>query len=336
MPLTAESRTAMKKNRTYEILTGVVAGLFAVVIDMAIISVANIAPSFSLLLGCFLSLPIFIVAFGQGTFASFVALVSATLVLVVTADIYIALGLMLLSFLPAVYASWLLGLARPAQKENTLIWYPLSSVIFHLTNFIALIITFIGLYVKAHPDTPLIAKKITENIVQTLQQSQSLKEANILAVSDFLMAHAATLAAIALTVYSLIFLIGNLYFSMIIAQYMKWLKRPRDDWSKTLRLPISGIVIFIVVSIASMVEFSTSLNLGTCVFSSAYIVTISISGLAYLHNITKGVNGRIIILSLVYIAILTIVFSPPISFMMFLMGIWAAIQYNIQSRKKLH
>ncbi|QEE09098.1 putative membrane protein [Bartonella kosoyi] len=325
----------MKKNRTDEILTGVLAGLFAVVIGMAIISVANIAPFFSFFLGCFFSLPIFIVAFGQGTFASFVALISATVVLFIATDIYIALGLMLLFFLPAVYASWLLGLARPAQQENTLIWYPLSSVIFHLTNFIALIVTFIGLYVKASSNTPLIAKKIIENIAQTLKQLPSLQEANMLNFSEFLMAHAATLAAIALVFYSLIFLIGNLYFSMITAQYMKWLKRPRDDWSKTLRLPISGIVIFILVSIASMAELNDSLHLGTLVFSSAYTVIISISGLAYLHNITKGVSGRVIILSFVYIAILTVVFFLPVSCMMLLMGIWAAIQYNFQSHKKL-
>ncbi|WP_375649104.1 hypothetical protein [Bartonella sp. OT172YNZD] len=326
----------MRKNRTYEILTGILAGLFAVVIGMAIISVANIAPSFSLLLGCFLSLPIFIVAFGQGTLASLIALISATVVLIITTNTYIALGFMFLFFLPAVYASWLLGLARPAQKENELMWYPLSSVIFHLTNFIALIATFIGLYIQTRPSTPVIAKKITENIAQTLQQSQSIKEVDIRAFSELLMTHTATLTAVSLTIYSLVFLIGNLYFSMIAAQYMKWLKRPRDDWSQTLRLPISGIVIFIIVCIASMVELSASLNLSTRVFSTAYTVIILISGLAYLHNITKGVNGRIIILSLVYIAILTVVFAPPISFMMLLMGIWAAIQYNFQSRKKLH
>ncbi len=317
-------------------MTGILAGLFAVVIGMAIISVANIAPYFSFFLGCFLSFPIFIVAFNQGTLASLVALVSATAVLVITTNSYIALGFMLLFFLPAVYASWLLGLARPAQKENTLIWYPLSSVIFHLTNFIALMATFIGLYVQTRPSTPVIAKKITENIAQAMQQSQSIKETDIRAFSELLMTHTATLTAVALTIYSLVFLIGNLYFSMITAQYMKWLKRPRDDWSQTLRLPISGIFIFIIVCTASMVELSATANLSTRVFSTAYTVIISISGLAYLHNITKGINGRIIILSLVYIAILTVVFAPPISFMMLLMGIWAAIQYNLQSRKKLH
>ncbi|ATP12136.1 membrane protein [Bartonella henselae] len=326
----------MKNFRTYEIMTGILAGLFAVVIGMAIISVINIAPYFSFLLGCFLSLPIFIVAFGQGTLASLVALISATVVLIIVTNIYIAFGFMLLFFLPAVYASWLLGLARPAQKENSLIWYPLSSVIFHLTNFIALISSFIGLYVETHPSTSLIAKKITANIAQAMQQSQSLKEADIIAFRELLMTHAATLTAIVLTVYSLIFLIGNLYFSMITAQHMKWLKRPRDDWSKTLRLPISGLVIFIGVCIASMIELGLTLNLSARVFSTAYTVVISISGLAYLHNITKGINGRIIILSLVYIAILTVVFAPPISFMMLLMGIWAAIQYNFQSRNKLH
>ncbi|EJF81617.1 Uncharacterised protein [Candidatus Bartonella washoeensis] len=326
----------MKNFRTYEIMTGILAGLFAVVIGMAIISIVGIAPYFSLFLGCFLSLPIFIVAFGRGTLASLVALISATVVLVLVTNVYIGFGFMLLFFLPAVYASWLLGLARQAQNENSLIWYPLSLVIFHLTNFIALISSLIGLYVETRPSTPLIAKKITANIAQAMQQSQSVKEIDVLTFSELLMTHAATLTAIALAVYSLIFLIGNLYFSMITAQYMKWLKRPRDDWSQTLRLPISAIFIFIVVCIASMIELGFTLNLTARVFSTAYTIVISISGLAYLHNITKGIKGRIVILSLVYIAILTVVFAPPLSFMLLLMGIWAALQYNFQSRKKLH
>ncbi|UTO28907.1 hypothetical protein [Bartonella harrusi] len=326
----------MSDFHVYKIMTGILAGLFAVVIGMALISVANVVPYFSLLLGCFLSLPIFIVAFGQGTLASIVALISATIVLIITTNTYIALSFMLLFFLPAVYASWLLGLARPDHKKNTLIWYPLSSIIFHLTNFIALIAAFIGVYIQTHSSTPIIIKKVTANIVQALQQSPSLKETDIRAFSDFVMANTATLTAIALTIYSLLFLIGNLYFSIITAQHMKWLKRPRDDWSKTLRFPISGIIIFIVVCLVSMAELSAPLNLSIRVFSIAYTVIISISGLAYLHNITQGINGRIIILSLVYIAILTVVFAPPISFMMLLMGIWATIQYNLQSRKKLH
>ncbi|WP_455478469.1 hypothetical protein V3565_00915 [Bartonella sp. B10] len=326
----------MKNFCIYEIMTGILAGLFVVVIGMAIISITNTAPYFSLFLGCFLSFPIFMVAFGWGTLASFSALISATVVLTITTNIYIGFGFMLLFFLPAVYASWLLGLAQQVKEKKLLIWYPLSSVIFHLTNFIALISSLIGLYIQTHPATPIITKKITENIAQAIQQSQSIKESDILTFSEFLMTHATTLTAIALTIYSLIFLIGNLYFSVTTAKYMKWLRRPNDDWRQSLRLPISGLVIFIIVSVASMIELGFTLNLIAHVFTTAYIIVISISGLAYLHNITKGISGQIIILSLVYISILTVVFAPPVSFMMLLMGIWATIQYNFQSHNKPH
>ncbi|OPB29296.1 hypothetical protein [Bartonella sp. WD12.1] len=320
----------------YKIMIGILAGLFAAVIGMAIINVANIAPYFSLLLGCFISLPIFIVAFGFGTLSSLIALTSVTFIFSIANNIYIGFGFMLLFFLPAVYTSWLFGLAQSTQKENELIWYPLSSVIFLSTNFIALTLTLIGIYVQMHPITPIVAQEVTANIVQIMRQSQSINEADILTFSELLTTHAATLTAIALTGYSLIFLIGNLYFSTITARHMKWLTRPRDDWRQTFRLPLSGLIIFIVACIVSMLELSPILNLGARVFTTAYTIVILISGLAYLHHITKEVSGRTIILSLVYIAALTVVFAPPIAFMTILMGIWATIQYNFQSYNKLH
>ncbi|WP_332066102.1 hypothetical protein [Bartonella sp. CB189] len=318
----------MESFSAYKIMSGILAGLFTVVVSIAILSIANIAPDFSFFLGCFLSLPIFIVAFGWGTLTSFISLISAAVILIITTGVYISLSLTFLFFLPAFYASWLLGLARPSQKGSLLIWYPLPSVIFHLTNFIALISSLMGLYVQTNPSTLMIAKKVIANIVQTMQQSQSIKETDMHALSELLMTHTAALIAIPLAIYSIISLIGNLYFSMIVARYMKWLKRPRDDWGKTFRLPISGLIVFIVVCIASMVELGFTLNLSAQVFTIAYTIVISISGLAYLHDITKGINGRIIIL--LYIAVLTVVFAPPIAFMLLLMGIWATVQSKFQ------
>ncbi|MCZ2328551.1 hypothetical protein [Bartonella sp. F02] len=326
----------MKNFYFYQIMIGILAGLFSSIIGIIIINVANIAPYLSPLLGCFISLPIFIVAFGRGTLSSFFALISATIMLAITNNFYIGFGFMLFFFLPAFYASWLLGLARPAQKENSLVWYPLSSVIFLLTNFIALISTFIGVYIQTNQSAPIIIKEITETIVQAMRQSQSISEADILAFSELLTTHAATLTAIILTVYSLIFLIGNLYFSMVTAQYLKWFTRPRDDWSQTFRLPISGLITFIVAGTGSMMRLGSILDLSTRVFATAYIVVIAISGLSYLHNITKGINGRTIILFFVYTAIFTVFFASPVFIMMLLMGIWATIQYHSKSRDKLH
>ncbi|ABM45299.1 hypothetical protein H704_00452 [Bartonella bacilliformis Peru38] len=326
----------MKNFRFYEITVGILAGLFAAIIGIVITSIANIAPYLSFFLGCFISLPIFVSAFSLGTLSSLAALISATAILVTTNSVYIGFSFMLLFFLPAVYASWLLGLAKPTQEKNSLIWYPLSSVIFLLTNFIALISTFIGFYIQNHPNTPIIAQEIAENVVQAMRQSKSIDENDILAFSDLITTHIATLTAIALVIYSLIFLIGNLYFSIIIAQRMQWLARPRDDWRQTFRLPISGLAIFIIICITSVIEFGSIFDLSIRVFTTAYTIIISISGLAYLHNITQGINSRIIILSLVYIAILTVVFAPPIFFVILLMGIWATIQYNNQSLDRLY
>ncbi|AQX27804.1 MULTISPECIES: hypothetical protein [unclassified Bartonella] len=323
----------MENSYSYKAIIGILAGLFTAVIGMAIISISNVIPYCSLFFGCFISLPIFFSAFRYGTLSSFFALISATFILSIINNIYIGFGFLLLFFLPSAYASWLLGLAQPIKEENSLIWYPLSSVIFLLTNFIACISTLIGIYVQNHPAAPIIAKRITENIVQTMRQSQSIKETDIFAFSELLTTHTATLIAVALTVYSLIFFIANLYFSMTIARHIKWLRRPYDDWKQNFRLPIFALIIFIVASIASMIEISFIFNLSANVFTTAYILTISVSGLAYLHNITKEISGRIIILSLVYIAILTVIFTVPISFMLLLMGIWATIQYNSQSRK---
>ncbi|MCL6229518.1 DUF2232 domain-containing protein [Bartonella bilalgolemii] len=323
----------MEDSYSYKTIIGILAGLFTATIGMAIISVSNIIPYCSLFLGCFISLPIFATAFRYGTLPSLVALISATFVLSVTNNIYIGFSFMLLFFLPAVYASWLLGLAQPTKEENSLIWYPLSSIIFLLTNFIACISTFIGVYVQNHQASPIIAKKITENIAQTMRQSQSIKETDILSFSELLTTHTATLTAVILTIYSLLFFIANLYFSMMIAHHIDWLKRPRDDWKQNFRLPIWGLIIFIAAFIAATIEIGFIFNLSANVFITAYTFIISISGLAYLHNITKEISGRMIILSLVYIAILTVIFTVPISFMLLLMGIWATIQYNSQSRK---
>ncbi|ALE03981.1 hypothetical protein [Bartonella ancashensis] len=318
----------MRNFCTYEVIVSVLSGVFSAFVVTVAVAVAHVAPYLSFLLGCFVSLPIFISAFGLGTSYSIIALVSATSVLAVANHVYIAVGFMLLCFLPAVYTAWLLGLAQKTQENETLRWYPLSSVIFLLTNFIACISIFIGFYIGSHPDTPTITQKITQSVIRAMQQSQSIDESDILVFGEFFVTHSALLIALALTIYSLVFLICNLYFSTIIAQRMKWLTRPRDDWKKTFRLPISGLAIFIIACISSMIELGFFLDLSARIFTTAYIIIISISGLAYLHNITQGINSRIIILSLVYIAILTVVFASPVLFIILLMGIWATIQYN--------
>ncbi|MHC5306802.1 DUF2232 domain-containing protein [Bartonella sp. LJL80] len=321
----------MTQTNSQNLSVGLLAGLFAAVLGMAIVSLVTVLPVLSIILGCFISLPIFIAAFGWGTLSSVIALLTATLVLGIAQNFHVGFGFMLLFFLPAVYASWLLGLAQPDADGRSVKWYPLSSVIFLLTSFIAIICVLIGAYFHSQPSTPMIAQQVADLFANAMRQAQSANEADILAFRDMIVSNIVPLLSSGLATYSLIFLIGNLYFSLVGAQRMKRLARPREDWPTSFRLPLAAVVIFLVTFLATFVEFGSIIDLCAIVFYTTFMLALSISGLAYLHNLTRGVRGRTVILSLVYIAIFTFVFAFPISIMIFLMGVWAAIQHRRQT-----
>lgn len=316
----------MLQNKTYTFPAGILGGLFAAVLATAIMGFFLIFPPLALFIGCFMSLPIFVVAFGWGTMASVIALVTAAIVLIIAQNIYIGLGFTLLFFLPAVYASWLLGLAQTDKDGHTTRWYPLSSVIFLLTGFISIISVFIGLLLHNNPSTPIIAEQIANFVVNSLRQTNSASETDIIAFHDFLVTNIAPLMSSSLATYGVIFLIGNLYFSLVGAQRMKRLARPRDDWPKNFRLPIAALGIFVVAFGATFFELGTFLNLCASVFNTTFTLAISMTGLAYLHNLTRGINGRFFILALVYIGLFTFIFTVPISLILLLMGIWTTLQ----------
>ena len=82
----------MLQKKSYTFPAGILGGLFAAVLATAIMSFFTVFPPFALLLGCFMSLPIFIVAFGWGTAASIISLVTAAIVLIFAQNFYIGLG----------------------------------------------------------------------------------------------------------------------------------------------------------------------------------------------------------------------------------------------------
>ncbi|MBI0169419.1 MULTISPECIES: hypothetical protein [Bartonella] len=317
-----------KKSSTFP--AGILGGLFAAVLATAIMSFFLVFPPLALLLGCFMTLPIFIVAFGWGTIASIISLITATIVLVFAQNLYIGLGFALLFFLPAVYGSWLLGLAETDKEGHTVQWYPLSSVIFLLTGFISIICVIIGTILHNNPTTPIIAGEVANFVANSLRETNSASEADIVTFHDFLVTNIVPLLSSSLATYGVLFLIGNLYFSLVGAQRMKRLARPRDDWPKKFRLPIPALVIFIVAFGATFFKLGTFLNLCASVFNTTFTLAISMTGLAYLHNLTRGMSGRIFILGFVYIALFTFVFTLPVSLILLLMGIWTTIQ---ESRK---
>lgn len=316
----------MLKQNSHNIPIGILAGLFAAVLGMAITSLLPIVPLFAILIGCFISLPIFIAAFGWGTLASVVALLTATIVLAIAQNVYVSIGYMLLFFLPAVYASWLLGLAQFNDNGRTVKWFPLSSAIFILTSFISVICVFIGIYIHNQPSTPIVAQQIADLFADAMRQTQSAKEADISAFHDIFVANIVPFMASGLATYGVIFLIGNLYFSLVGAQRMQRLARPREDWPTQFRLPLPALVILAGAFLTTLFDLGGIINLCALVFNTTFTLAFSISGLAYLHNLTRGLRGRVFILTFVYIALFTFVFALPVFIVILLMGIWATIQ----------
>lgn len=320
----------MLQKKSYTFPAGILGGLFAAVLATAIMSFFTVFPPFALLLGCFMSLPIFIVAFGWGTAASIISLVTAAIVLIFAQNFYIGLGFTLLFFLPAVYASWLLGLAEMDEDGHAIKWYPLSSVIFLLTGFISIICVFIGTILYNNPTTPIIAGEIASFVTNSLRETNSASEADIVTFHDFLVNNIVPLLSSSLATYGVLFLTGNLYFALVGAQRMKRLARPRDDWPRKFRLPLPALIIFIVAFGATFFQLGTFLNLCALVFNTTFTLAISMTGLAYLHNLTRGISGRIFILGFVYIALCTFIFAVPVSLILLLMGIWTTIQVSRQ------
>ncbi|EJF90659.1 hypothetical protein [Bartonella tamiae] len=309
-------------------LIGILAGLITTAISMAVTSLFFLSPSFSLLLGCFISLPIFVVAFGWGTKSSIIALMSATIIFAIARNISFSLGFLFLFFLPAVYASWLLGLAQTDDKSQKIHWYPLSNAIFLLTSFVSIICILVAAYFLNDPSMAVLAEKVFALFNNTIQQNFSLSEIEITNFRNSFIANFVPLLAFVIAIYSLIFLLVSLYFSLITAQKMKRLARPRDDWPKNFRLPKVGLLVFGLAFIASFFQINPFIDLIAIVFNATFSLVISISGLAYLHNITRGIKGRIVILTFIYIALFTFVFAVPISILLLMLGVWATLQHQ--------
>ncbi|WP_297322251.1 hypothetical protein [uncultured Bartonella sp.] len=324
----------MVKTQTSIISSGILGGLLAAALALVVTSFFLTFPPIIVFVGCFVSLPIFIVAFGWGTKASFVALVTASFAIILAQNTYIGLLFALLFFSPAVYASWLLGLAKTDNNGQAVKWFPLSSVIFILTGFISIVCVFIALFLNNFALTPVIAERIADFFSNSLQQTNSASEADIAMLHNFIIVNKIQLMTRFFALFGVLLFIGNMYFSTIWAQRWQLFGRPHDDWPTKFRLPLAALGVFVAAFVAIFFPLGTLFNLCALIFYTTFTLVISISGLAYLHNLTRGIAGRSFILGFVYIAFFTLIFAAPLSLILLFMGIWATIQENRQNGKQ--
>lgn len=286
---------------------GILAGLAAALLASGVLIQSGLA----MLLYVLTPLPIFIAALGWGTSAGTLAGIVASLIVALFAAPMAAVLIALTSFIPAAIGAYLAGLARPATDlggpKEALVWYPLPDIIFRLALLIALSFVIVGTIINYGPD---IVAELSQAIIANLEKSDP--QFNTTAefqqlLQDFMLL---SLPAIQ-TASGLLLLIGNFYLALRISDKSGILRRPRDNWPASLRMPRTALPIFAICFAGSMFLDGIPAMIATA-FAGALAAGFIISGLAIMHWRTRGAAWRPAALFLAYFLLLIFVFTALI------------------------
>ncbi|WP_439272560.1 DUF2232 domain-containing protein [Pseudochrobactrum sp. HB0163] len=296
----------MNYNSKY-IGSGILAGLAAALLASGVLVQSGLA----MVLYVLTPLPIFIAALGWGTVASLVAAVTASIAVAVFAAPMVAVLIALTSFIPAATGAYLAGLARPAQElggpQDALVWYPLPDLLFRLALLIAASFVAVGALIGYGED---MIREITAALIASLQASDPAFTAsdelrNML--QHFLLTGLPAVQAAT----SLIFLTGNFYLALRITERSGILRRPRDNWPATLRMPRPALAVFALAFAGSMFLSGYAGMIATT-FAGALAAGFIMAGLAIIHWRTRGAAWRPLALWLAYFLLILFAFSAVV------------------------
>lgn len=302
----------MKFDKTI-IGVGILAGLASALMSSGVIAQSGIA----MVLYFLTPLPIFMAALGWGSTAGIIAAVAATATVSIVSVPMAAVLIALTSFIPAATGAYLSGLARPASdlggSANILVWYPLSDIIFRLALMVAVSFIIIGYIIGFGED---MVRELTAQVMQRLQEADptyhSDENMQVTLASILMVVLPAMQPAIALAA-----LIGNLYLALRLTGASGRLKRPRDDWPTTLRMPVAALSIFAVAMALSF--FGAGIAQAALVFVGAIGTGFLFSGFAIMHQRTRGMSLRPLILWLSYVGIMLL---APLLLIFFVIGLF--------------
>jgi len=278
---------------------------------------------FIFLFGFFVSLPILIVAFGYGTGASMFSAVLGTFFLLFSLPSVAALLIALFFFAPSLFAGWLMGLAQPGSRKDTVVWYPLSQTVFLLALAIVAATIIVMLYL-------LSSAEVMQHLDGFIDQFiVAVREINLYPATDQALFEKAIRAqfipgiASVFAVYGLLFHLGNLYFSTRLAKKLGRLNRPLDNWPAALRMPMAALVIFGIGGLATLFPVNETLTICANIIVSALGVGFFASGLAFIHHVTQGRPWRIAVLMAIYIGLFTLVLTPFLVMALIITGLFS-------------
>lgn len=295
----------MKFNGTI-IGIGILAGLASALMSVGVIAQTGAMASVAMILYFLTPLPVFVVALGWGSSAGIVAAAAATIAMGAAASPMVALLMALTSYIPAATGAYLSGLARPAEElggpKGILVWYPLSDIVFRLALMVAISFIIIGAILGFGPD---MARELANTIIDRVAEADPQFTAG-----DDIRDNVTTLLMIALPAIQpamcLAVLVGNLYLAQRLISISGRVRRPRDDWPATLRMPRPALLVFAVALAAAFLP--GGIGLAATVVAGVLGAGFAMAGLAIMHFRTRGKVWRPIALWLAYVAIILFAF----------------------------
>ena len=305
-------------------LAGAVAGLASAVLTGAVV----VGLPFATALYFFAALPILFVGFSHGPVAAVIAAAIGALAMGIVAGPLAALTAAASAGVPAAYAAYLVGLARPADElggpADGLAWYPLADVLLRVCLTVAAGSIAIGLAVGYSTETvgALLTETIGEQPVDPELAAQGMTPETVAAIVTALVPIAQPFGAV-------LVIVGNLYLAMRSARRRGLIDRPADDMPVALRLPTVALPVFAVALVLSFLD--GSLAYAARAVAGALAAGFMIAGYAILHLRLRGSSARSPILLAVYVG--TAIFSLP-AFVMLGMGLFSTARAVPISKRK--
>ena len=260
-------------------------------------SVASGAP-LSLILANFAQLPILLAAIGWTHYAGLVAVLIASAGLAVILGAWVSFAFLIGIGLPAWWIGYLALLARPAPGAAADVeWYPVGRIVVW-TAIGASVIVIVSIIrygldadsVKAglRRELDLAARFLTGFRVPGFRDPDRLKDALVLIVPG--------MKAIALTFTSLI----NLWLATLIVKISGRLRRP---WPPIAQMTFPSFAPKVFAGAVAATFLPGLLGLIGGVFVASLLLAYALLGLAVMHIVTLGINGRAFLLTGLYFAV---------------------------------
>jgi hypothetical protein len=300
------------------LLIGIAAGAATALLFASIVAVAS-GSLLALVLVNLAPLPILIAAIGWSHLAGLVAAITAGAALALVFGSVVFIPFLVVTGIPAWWLGYLALLARPAATNGAagaMEWYPAGRLV-AWTALLAAGVVALGLLNLGFDEATVKSglRRLFEKGIRLQLGTPADQPIEFPGVSDsgrvidFMIAVTPSLAALVVTFTSLV----NLWLAGRIVLLSGRLKRPWPDLS-AITFPTAMSAVLATMVVLSFLPGLMGLVAG--LFAATLLLAYAVLGLAVLHHITTGMNGRSFALAGIYALIA--VFGWPIILMMLL------------------